>query len=282
MSDRTGALDGQVVLVTGGARGQGRSHAVAAAEAGASIALLDVCADNRTTTYPLAGPKDLAETEELVRAVGADVFSVEVDVSDGPATLDAVARVRERFGRIDVLVANAGIHGGGSIQDASLDVWSGVIGTNLSGVFHSMRAVSPIMIEQNYGRIVATASNQGRMAVPGSVPYVASKWGVIGLVKAAALDLAQFGITVNAVAPGNTSTPMVHNDALYKALRPDLESPSWADVEPVLAPHHVQPVTLLRPEEITAAVMFLIGPSTPHITGSVIDVNAGSAARYTA
>ena len=145
-----------------------------------------------------------------------------------------------------------------------------------------MRAVAPHMIERGYGRIVATSSNQGRMAVPGSAPYVASKWGVIGLVKAAALDLAPFGITVNAVAPGNTSTPMVHNEPLYRALRPDLPDVTWDDVAPVLQQYHVQPVALLDPAEITAAVLFLIGPHTPHITGSVIDVSAGSAARFTA
>jgi NAD(P)-dependent dehydrogenase (short-subunit alcohol dehydrogenase family) len=138
------------------------------------------------------------------------------------------------------------------------------------------------MIARGYGRIVATTSNQGRMAVAGSVPYVASKWGVIGLVKAAALDLAPFGVTVNAVAPGNTSTPMVHNEPLYRALRPDLAEVTWDDVAPVLLQHHVQPVALLDPAEITAAVLFLIGPDTPHITGSVIDVSAGSAARFTA
>ncbi|MFD2469024.1 mycofactocin-coupled SDR family oxidoreductase [Amycolatopsis silviterrae] len=278
----SGQLAGQVVFVTGGARGQGRSHAEAAAREGADVVLFDRCQDSAAVAYPLATEADLAQTAELVRAHGREVLALTGDVRD-PAEVDsAVAEAVRRFGRIDALIANAGVHGGGSIQDADRGIWDEVLGVNLTGVFQSMRAVAPHMIERGYGRIVATASNQGRMAVPGSVPYVASKWGVVGLVKAAALDLAAFGITVNAVAPGNTSTPMVHNDALYRALRPDLDAPEWKDVEPLLREHHVQPVTLLDAAEITAAVLFLIGPGTPHVTGSVIDVNAGSAARYTA
>jgi NAD(P)-dependent dehydrogenase (short-subunit alcohol dehydrogenase family) len=277
-----GSLSGQVVIVTGGARGQGRSHAKAAAERGADVVLVDRCSDDPAIGYPLGTTDDLAHTEGLVRAAGAQALSIVCDVSDFAQTTAMVDEVMATFGRADVLVANAGVHGGGSIQDADVDVWDKVIGSNLSGAFHSLRAVSPHMIAQNYGRIVVTASNQGRVPVPGSVAYVASKWGVIGLVKAAALDLAQFGVTVNAVAPGNTSTPMVHNAGLYRALRPDLTDPQWSDVESLLLEHHVQPVALLDPEEITAAVMFLIGPDTPHITGSVLDVNAGTSARSSA
>jgi len=277
-----GDLTDQVVVVTGGARGQGRSHAIAAAEAGAHVVLVDRCSDDPDIRYPLASRDDLLQTEELVRERGREVLGFVGEVSDAAFVDSVVAAVVESLGRIDVLLANAGVHGGGSIQDAERSVWDSVVATNLTGVFQCMRAVAPHMIARGYGRIVATASNMGRMAVPGTVPYVASKWGVIGLVKAAALDLAPFGITVNAVAPGNTSTPMVHNESLYRALRPDLDEVRWEDVAPVLAQYHVQPVPVLDPAEITAAVMFLIGPGTPHITGSVIDVNAGSAARVTA
>lgn len=277
-----GFLDGQVVVVTGGARGQGRSHALAVAEQGADVVLLDRCSDTPAIKYQQATESDLRQTEELVRRSGVRVFGLRCDVGDHEQTRSAMETVVERFGRLDVLLANAGVYGGGSIQDADPAVWDEVIGSNLTGVFNSMRAAAPQMIEQGYGRVVVTASNQGRTAVPGSVPYVASKWGVIGLVKAAAQDLAPFGINVNGVAPGNTSTAMVHNPALYRAMRPDLENPVWEDVAPALMEHHLQPVALLEPEEITAAVMFLIGPNTPHITGTILDVNAGTAARTTA
>lgn len=275
-------LHDQVVLITGGARGQGRSHAQAVAREGAHVVLFDRCADADGIPYGLATEGDLAHTAELVRAQGREALTLVGDAADPADVGKAVAAAMERFDRIDVLLANAGVHGGGSIQDAARAVWDEVVATNLTGVFESMRAVAPHMIDRGYGRIVATASMLSRSAVPGAVPYVASKWGVVGLVKAAALDLAPFGITVNAVAPGNIATPMVHNAALYRALRPDLKEPTWDDVAPALQKYHAQPVAVLEPAEITAAVMFLIGPDTPHITGSVIDVNAGSAARYTA
>lgn len=277
-----GYLEGQVAVITGGARGQGRSHALAMAEQGADVVLLDRCADVPAIKYPQADLDDLRETEKLVRDKGVDVLGIVCDVSDPEQTLSAVEAATARFGHLDILVANAGVYGGGSIQDADFAVWDEVIGSNLTGVFNTLRAVSPKMIENGYGRIVVTASNQGRTPVAGSSPYVASKWGVIGLVKTAAQDLAQFGVNVNGVAPGNTSTAMVHNQALYRAMRPDLDEPTWDDVAPALMMHHLQPVPLLRPEEITAAVMFLVGPDTPHITGSIIDVNAGTAARSTA
>ncbi|NKY57769.1 SDR family NAD(P)-dependent oxidoreductase [Nocardia flavorosea] len=277
-----GFLEGQVVVVTGGARGQGRSHALAVAEQGADVVLLDRCTDVPAIEYRQATETDLRETEDLVRRRGVRVLGLVCDVGDHEQALSAVDTVVDRFGRLDVLLANAGVYGGGSIQDADAAVWDEVIASNLTGVFNSLRAAGPQMIEQGYGRVVVTASNQGRTAVPGSVPYVASKWGVIGLVKAAAQDLAPFGINVNGVAPGNTSTPMVHNPALYGAMRPDLANPVWDDVAPALMEHHLQPIALLEPEEITAAVMFLIGPHTPHITGTILDVNAGTAARATA
>ena len=275
-------LADRVVVVTGAARGQGRSHALAAARAGARLVLVDRCADSPSVGYPLATELDLTETAEAVTALGGDPIVVTGDVAAPGVMDDVAAQAMERFGRIDALVANAGVHGGGSIQIADRAVWDEVISSNLTGVFASMRAVSPHMIAGGYGRIVATASNQGRLPVPAGSAYVASKWGVIGLVKTAAQDLAQFGITVNAVAPGNTSTPMVHNENLYRAMRPDLEDPHWPDVEPTLLPHHLQPIALLDPAEITHAVMFLLNPGTEHITGAVIDVNAGSSARTSA
>jgi SDR family mycofactocin-dependent oxidoreductase len=277
-----GTLDGQVVVVTGGARGQGRTHAVAAAREGARVALLDRCADNPLVRYPLATEEDLRTTEKLVTEAGGEALGLVCDVSDPAAVDAAIATVLERFGRIDVLLANAGVSNGGSIQDLDQAVWDDTIATNLTGVMASMRAVAPTMIAQGSGRIVATTSMMGRTSAPGLIPYVASKWAVIGLVKSAAQDLAPFGITVNAVAPGNVSTPMVHNDTLYRGLRPDLAEPTWDDVAPILQRLHVQPVALIEPEEISDAVLFLVGPGARHITGAVLDVSAGANARFTA
>ena len=137
------------------------------------------------------------------------------------------------------------------------------------------------MIARRTGCLIGVASMLGRSSSRGNVAYTSSKWGVIGLVKAAAQDLAPHGVTVNAVAPGNVATTMAQNDALYRLVRPDLERPTLADVEPVMQMLHVQPVAYLQPEEVTDVVLFLAGPAGRHITGSVIDINAGASARYT-
>jgi SDR family mycofactocin-dependent oxidoreductase len=282
METDVGLLDGQVALVTGGARGMGRSHAVAFARAGADVVLLDACANEPWAVYPGASKADLDATRQLIETEGRRCLAKQGDVRDSNALADLVQEVIQDFGRIDILVANAGMAAAESIQVASRQTWDGVIGTNLTGVFNSIRAVAPQMIEQNYGRIVAISSLMGRMAGPAVGAYAASKWGVIGLVKSAAQDLAAFGVTVDAVAPGNVDTPMINNEGFLKLLLPHLDSPSLADAAPILGLLHLQPTAILAPEEITEAVMFLVAPSGTHITGSVIDVNAGASARITA
>jgi NAD(P)-dependent dehydrogenase (short-subunit alcohol dehydrogenase family) len=192
-----------------------------------------------------------------------------------------VAEVDRTFGRLDILLANAGVSGGSAVQDVSDAEWDDICGTDLTGVFYAIRAVAPVMIRRGYGRIVATSSMMGRMGSPHLAAYVAAKWGVIGLVKASAHDLAPFGITVNAVAPGNIATPMVVNEGLIRAVRPDLENPTLEDAAEVLQHLHVQPIPLLQPEEVSEVVLFLVGPAATHITGSVVDISAGASARFT-
>ena len=186
------------------------------------------------------------------------------------------------LGSVDILVANAGVSTMGSICTMDAAEWSEIIDTNLTGVFNAMRAVAPHMRRQRWGRIIAISSMMGRTAQPGIPAYAASKWGVIGLCKSVALELAGFGVTVNAIAPGNVSTPMIHNDILYRLIRPDLDHPTADDVAPAMAVLHGQPVPWLEPEEISAAVVYLASESARHITGSVIDVDAGASARFTA
>jgi SDR family mycofactocin-dependent oxidoreductase len=276
-----GQFAGQVALITGGARGQGRSHAVSLAREGADIALVDLCEDLSTVDYPLASPGDLEETARLVEKEGSRCVAITADVRSAEAMESAVARAVDELGRLDVLIANAGVNGGAPIQVASAEQWSDVIAINLTGVFNALRASAPVMIGQRYGRIIAISSMMGRGTTGGMGAYTASKWGVIGLVKSAAQDLAGFGITVNAIAPGTVDTPMVRNEALFRKVRPDLDNPTMDDAEKFLRFLHVQPQALLDPAEISAAVLFLAGPGAAHITGAVLDVSAGASARVT-
>lgn len=272
----------RVALVTGGARGQGRAHAVAFAEHGADVVICDRCADSDAVAYPLATEEDLDETARMVEATGRRCLAMRADAADRAAMEDLVAQAEARFGRVDIAVANAGVSAAAPVQNMPETLWNEVIASNLTGVLNTIAAVTPAMIARGYGRIVTISSMLGRGAAPNSAAYCAAKWGVIGLTKSSALDLAEFGITVNAVAPGNVSTLMVHNDALYQVMRPDLESPTRADVEPVFASLHAQPVPFLEPHEVTRTVLFLSAEASAHITGVVLQVDAGAAAHVTA
>jgi SDR family mycofactocin-dependent oxidoreductase len=276
-----GEFDGRVALITGGARGQGRAHAVAFAEGGADVVICDRCEDSDVVFYPLATEDDLAETARLVEAAGRRCIAVKADTADRAAMDALVARAESELGRVDVAVANAGVSIAAPVQSMTSAQWNEAIASNLTGVFNTVGAVAPGMIERGYGRIVTISSMLGRAGSTNMAAYSASKWGVIGLTKSSALDLAKHGITVNAIAPGNISTPMIHNDALYSMMRPDLEKPTADDVAPVFASLHAQPVPWLEAEEITRAVLFFAAEAGAHISGTVLPIDAGNAARVT-
>jgi SDR family mycofactocin-dependent oxidoreductase len=273
-------LTGQVALVTGGARGQGRAHAVALAAAGATVVVCDIAAPLATVPYPLATPADLGETVRIITDAGGRASAAVADVRDSAAVTDVTDQIVAEHGRLDILIANAGICVLGPVADVPDDVWHDTIETNLSGVFYSIRAALPHMTRQRYGRIVAISSGAGRGGMRNLGPYGASKWGLIGLVKTVALETATDGITANVICPATVATPMVLNDHSFRAFRPDLAHPTADDV--MQRHQRLNPMreAWLQPEDVTRAVMYLV-TDRGCTTGSVLEVNLGTSASRT-
>ena len=274
-----GELDGRVALITGAARGQGRSHAVAMAEAGADVVVTDICAEIGSVPYALAAVHDLEETAHLVEKSGRRALAVEADVRNREAMEVAVAQAIAELGKVDIVVANAGICGFGLMPELTEPQWDDMLAVNLTGVFNTFRAVVPHMIERRYGRLVATSSGAGRTGAPNLSHYAATKWGVIGFVKSVALEVAAHGITANVVCPATVDTPMVHNEALYSLFAPDIEAPSKEAVRPRYEAMNPMRVAWLDPQEISNAVLFLVSDRSAFISGETIEVSAGGSAQ---
>ncbi len=273
-----GDLDGQVALITGAARGQGRSHALALAALGASIIACDVPRPMTSPTSPLATQEDLDETVKLVEAEGTKCIGIPLDVRDGPAVQRAVDDGLAAFGRVDILLANAGIAVTGPLAATDDTTWREVLDTNLTGVFHCLRAVVPGMQERGYGRIVITSSMGGRMGIPNLSAYAATKWGVIGLAKSLALEVAAQGITVNVVCPCTVDTPMVRNSSMYQLFAPDLEHAMPDEVLDRFRRVNPIPQPWISAGDVTRAVLYLVtDPGV--VTGAVLEVGLGSSAR---
>jgi SDR family mycofactocin-dependent oxidoreductase len=273
-------FDDKIVMVTGGARGQGRAHAVGFAREGAHVVVCDVLEDLPSVPYGLASAADLEETRRLVEAEGCECLALRCDVRSSEQIAAVVDRTLSHFGAIDVLVANAGIASIATVADMSDLTWQTMLDVNLTGVFRSIRAVIPHMTARMSGRIVATSSIVGRQGSANISHYVAAKWGVIGLVKSAALEVARRGITVNAVAPTSVGTSMIHNPAFEQLFLPGVADPTpeqFADAYTALNPI---PIPWLDPAEVTKAVLFLASPEARYITGEVIPVAAGWNARH--
>ncbi len=275
----TGRVEGKVAFITGAARGQGRSHAVRLAEEGADIIAVDICrpiTDN--DLIPPATPDDLAQTADLVKGLNRRIVTAEVDVRDFDALKSAVDSGVEQLGRLDIIVANAGIGNGGETLDkTSEEDWDNMIGINLSGVWKSVKAAVPHLISGgNGGSIVLTSSVGGLKPYPNTGHYIAAKHGVIGLMRTFAMELGQHSIRVNAVCPTNVNTPMFMNDGTMKLFRPDLENPGPDDMAIVAQLMHVLPIGWVEPVDISNAVLFLASDEARYVTGLPVTVDAGS------
>jgi len=272
----TGLLAGQVAVVTGAARGQGRGHALALAREGASVIALDACAPIATVPYPLSTKADLEDTARQVEELGGRVVHGVVDVRDlaemEQFVLDAVADL----GRLDIVCANAGISTPSPTLEMTEETWQTTIDINLTGVWKTCKATVPhIIAGHRGGSVIITSSSATAMISQNIAHYTASKHGLIGFMRVLAKELAPHRIRVNTLHPTGVATPMIYNEPMYRLFRPDLEDPTREDFESAARSHHALGVPAVEPEDVSAAVVYLAAPSGRYVTGSTFMLDAG-------
>ncbi|MFN3258680.1 MAG: mycofactocin-coupled SDR family oxidoreductase [Ilumatobacter sp.] len=277
-------LDGRVAWVTGAARGQGRAHAQRLAADGAIVIATDLCDAPATTDYPGATPADLAETVELITADGGTVYSAVADCRDLDGLGEVLSTALEAVapgGRLDVVVANAGIAGGAPIEVMTGHQFREMIDIDLTGVWNTVRVAVPhVLAAGNGGSIVLISSaNGGLKAPPNLSHYAAAKHGVVGIVHSLANELGPRGIRVNSVHPTAVDTDMIHNDFTYRLFRPDLAEPTRDDVVDLFTSFHSLPVPWIDPADVSEAVAFLASDASRYITGVTMPIDAGLSAR---
>ena len=271
-----GLLAGQVAVVTGAARGQGRSHALALAGAGASIIALDACAPIATVPYPLPTKEDLEDTAEQVAALGGRVIHGVVDVRDLAGMERFVSVAVGTLGRLDIVCANAGISTPSPTLTMTEETWQTTIDINLTGVWKTCKATVPHIVAGGRGGAVIITSSAATAMISGNIAhYTASKHGLIGFMRVLAKELAPHRIRVNTLHPTGVRTPMILNEPMYRLFRPDLENPGREDFESAARSHHALGVSSVEPQDVSAAVIYLAAASGRYVTGSTFMLDAG-------
>ncbi|MTD54687.1 mycofactocin-coupled SDR family oxidoreductase [Amycolatopsis pithecellobii] len=276
-----GRMTGKVALITGAARGQGRAHAVRLAQEGAAIVALDACTTYDHIDYPLPTPDDLDETARLVKAEGGRIETMVADVRDSGQLDAAVQLALGNFGSLTTVCANAGIGGErGTVWHTHEDVWRTVLDVNLLGVWKTVRAAMPALIDGGGGSIVLTSSLGGIRGLRHTSAYVAAKHGVVGLMRTLANEAGEFNIRVNAVLPGTVNTPLAMNQATFRLFRPDLENPTVDDVRGTMRALALLPTPWVESEDITNAVLWLASDESRFVTGIELPVDGGWHAKF--
>jgi NAD(P)-dependent dehydrogenase (short-subunit alcohol dehydrogenase family) len=250
---------GQVVVITGAATGIGRAAAIRFGSEGARVACLDIEAAANESTAEAAG------------VAGAETMALNCDVRSREQQESAFAVVLDHWGRIDVLVTSAGMYVGGPLPEIPLDRWENLVAVNLTGVLTSNSLVAPVMIDQGRGSIINISSMAGKTSWPNSAEYSATKSGVIGLTRSAAMELGPHGITVNAVCPGNTRTAMVEKVAVEIGATLDMTGEEWLEMRA----NDTALKRLAQPEEIAGVIAFLASDDARYLTGQAIEVDGG-------
>lgn len=270
-----GLLEGKVALITGGARGQGRAHAVTCAREGADVILLDVPDQLSSVNYPLGTSVDLKETVAQVEALNQRALTFEGDVRSQLTLDDTVKAGLAEFGKIDILIANAGIWTQAPFWELTEDQWDDMVGVNLTGIWKAAKAVAPHMIERQTGSIVVTSSINGLEPGVNYAHYVSAKHGAIGLMKTIALELAPHGIRCNAISPGAILTGMTDHQAAWDLF---VGHEGGTHEEMMASGRYfgaLKGTTFLAPQAIADAALYLNSDLAAAVTGITIPVDAG-------
>lgn len=277
-----GALEGKVAFITGVGKGQGRSHAVRLARAGADIIGIDALKTYPWMNYRLATQEDAEETVRLVEQEARRLVFRQADVTDLASLEAALAAGVAELGRLDIVAANAGALPKGDLTwQIDPAQWREVIDVNLTGVFHTVHAAVPHMLEAGNGGSI-TITSSGAAIVSGSYlgDYSAAKAALLSLTRTLAVELAPHWIRVNAICPGAVNTDMIANEAMYKMFRPDLERPTREDTVEVWKSKHLLPVPWLEPNDISNVIAWLASDEARYITGVALPVDAGNTIKY--
>ena len=274
----TGRVQGKVALITGGGRGQGRSHALKLAAEGADIVAFDICHDLKSVSYELSSPDDLKQTVAEVEALDRRAIGIQGDVRDLNALTEAVRVAIDTFGKLDIVCANAGI--ASFVPGLGMAGWAEVAGTNLVGVMNTLHAALPAMTAG--GSVIVTGSFAALMkggvgGEPGGLAYSYAKRQLVDYVKWIGAAAALSGIRVNGIHPTNVNTRLLNNDGIYARFRPDLEHPTREDALPGFATLQLLPnVPYVEPEDISNLVVYLASEESRYVTGEFINVDAGA------
>jgi (+)-trans-carveol dehydrogenase len=274
-----GPLEGKVAFITGAARGQGRSHALRLAQEGCDIIALDGCATPAWLSYPLATEADLAQTVKQVEALDRRIIARKADIRDLDAVRAVLAEgVAEFGGRLDIVAANAAIISWPKdTWEIDLDEFRELIDVTLTGTFVTVKAAVPHMIAAgNGGLIVLTSSGAAITAGRGLGDYKAAKSGVLALKDTLAYELAPHMIRVNAICPTAVDTPMIQNENLHRAFRPDLEHPGRDDVKDGFTQMNLLPIPWVEPVDVSNAIVWLASDAARYVTGITLPVDAGN------
>lgn len=281
---RGSALTGRVAVVTGAARGIGRAIAAELAANGADVAILDICGFVSTASNAKpATPEELAETERQVEGFGRRCLPIKADIRDIAALRQAADQVESQFGKIDIVVANAAIQRWKPLLEMTDADWHDVIDNNLNGTANTIRAFAPKLVARRYGRIIVLSSMQGKHGTKDASSYSASKWGILGLMKSAAMEFGRSGITVNALIPGLVDTPLTRYETRYREAMGETEAnpPEHPTPEQAWDARKVQvplKVGWLEPQDISPAAVFLASEAAAMVTGAEYEVTAGDSA----